>query len=123
MVKRCEFTSRVAPIQPDTREFTAGEEVCLDSISVKGKRPSRGKYIKKFHIPGWYVIEADGLTVPTPHYNVGKILDSEEQARIVSEHANLSPDTERIIKSMIGKSRRKKNRRKKTRRHPSVFSD
>lgn len=111
------FIPNTTPIQPDTRVFEIGEQVCLRDISVKGKKPATGTFVGK--MGGNFIkIKADGIVVPTPSFNVGKVLKAEEQARAIGETRNLAPDTENIIKKMLGKSRRRKLKRRvrKTRR-------
>ena len=113
---RCAFIPNVTPIQPDARVFDIGEDVCLRDIFVKGKKPTTGVFVGKM---GTFLkIKTDGVVVPTPSFNVGKVLKPEEQARAIGETRKLAPDTENIIKKMLGKSRRRKlkHRVRKTRR-------
>jgi len=70
--QRCSFPSNEAPIQPDTRTFQPGEQVCLRDIVLSGnRRPTTGLYKRKMGT--FLIVEAEGIEVPTPHFNVGKI--------------------------------------------------
>lgn len=103
--QRCSFISNEGPVQSDTRTFEPGEEVCLRDIVLSGnRRPTKGIFKRKMGM--FLVVEADGMEVPTPSFNVGKVLKSEEQAEAIADMQGFSADTQRLIEKMLGSKRR-----------------
>lgn len=117
---RCEFPNQ--NIRVDPRTFRAGEPVCIKN----------GLFSRRIY-SGVYVRREGNRIVFRPHSHddqlhgerdwgwgyIGKRDDTPEKlAKIVGEAKNLPQDTENIIRSFVGRSRRRKPKRKarKTRR-------